>query len=78
MGSGMEVVLLPGFAINWLQNWVTRQLHLHDLTPVAFYNSRPPKQAKTLVVTASNHHFYTEPLEQKDQFKKYMKNKAVY
>ena len=35
-GSGHEgaAVLLPGFAIKWLQNQVTRQPHLHDLTQI--------------------------------------------
>ena len=38
-GSGHEgvAVLLPGFAINWQQNQVTRQPHLHDLTHIYLY-----------------------------------------
>ena len=40
-GSGHEggAVLLPGFAIIWWQNQVTRQLHLGDLTHMLFYNT---------------------------------------
>ena len=35
-GSGHEgaAVLLPGFAISWWQNQVTRQPHLRDLTQI--------------------------------------------
>ena len=29
-------ILLPGAAIKWLQNQVTRQQHLHDLTHIFF------------------------------------------
>ena len=38
-GSGREgtVVLLPGFAIIWQQNQVTRQLHLRDMTHMPFH-----------------------------------------
>ena len=31
-GHGTVAVLLPGFAINWLQNQVTRQPQFRDLT----------------------------------------------
>ena len=37
-GSGQETaaVLLPGFAINWQQNQVTRQPQFRDLTHILF------------------------------------------
>ena len=38
-GHGCVVVLLPGFAINWKQNHVTRQLHLHDWTHIIIWLS---------------------------------------
>ena len=31
---GTVAVLLPGFALNWEQNQVTRQPHIHDLTHI--------------------------------------------
>ena len=41
-GSGHEgaAVMLPGFAIKWYQNRVTRQPHLRDLTQIHFYERK--------------------------------------
>ena len=45
-GSGHRTVavLLPGFAINWLQNQVTRQLQFHDLTHIIIWWQKPNQE----------------------------------
>ena len=66
-GSGHEgaPILLPGFAIKWQQNQVTRQAHLHDLTPIIkniskwfawihkkwWYNHNKTKHDKTMSIS---------------------------
>ena len=40
-GHKTVAVLLPGFAINWYQNQVTRELHLRDLTHMLSEKQRP-------------------------------------
>ena len=37
-GHKGSTVLLPGFAINWLQNQVTKQLHLRDLSHMSMFD----------------------------------------